>query len=190
MKRIVLVFMVVFPCVIIFPGIAGALGLEGIGGRLALVSPEGEADTTFGLGVVGDLGVILPQLPELKGEASAEYWGDSYDAVGWEWSWRSITFDGTAKYHFPIGGNIQPFAGGGLGLVISRWKSEWKTKSVWGELGIKTSNSDTELDLGAHIVGGADIPFGSNMKFTGEIKFQVSDTDTFQIVGAVVFKLK
>jgi hypothetical protein len=190
MKKIILFFALPLLCITLFPCFSNALGFEGIGGKVSLVMPEGNANNNIGLGVIADLGTILPQINALKGEISAEYWGDSYDVGYYEWSWSSISLNGTAKYHFPIGGNISPFAGGGLGLIISRWSSDYKADLGY-EWGVITGDlSDSDIDIGAHLVGGADIPLGSNLKFVAEAKLSFGGTDTLQLSGGLVFKLK
>ena len=125
MKTIVLVISLALSCILTLVTAGGAtgIGLIGIGGKVALVIPEGEADNTFGLGAVADLGDIVPQL---NLEASADYWGDSWEIPGYEFSWSVITIGGTVKYHFPMGEAFSPFAGGGLGLAIGRAKSKYK----------------------------------------------------------------
>ena len=184
MKKITLFVSLIISCVTAFPTVVNAIGLEGVGGKLAIVLPEDPMGTSIGLGVVGDLGTVVPKVPQLKVEPSVEYWGDSYEVLGLETSWKSISFNGTAKYHFPIGGKISPYAGGGLALTISR--SSWESKWAW----VGTSGSDTKLDIGLHLVGGADMPLSPSMKVTAELKYAIDGADTFEIVGASVFKLK
>jgi opacity protein-like surface antigen len=190
MKKLVLLVLPVL-CLMVFPSISHALGFEGIGGKISLVMPKGSAGNNIGFGVIGDLGTILPQMNQLKAEGSLEYWGDSYDVTYWSWSWSAISINATAKYHFPVGGNISPFAGGGLGFVISTWSSDWKGAS--GDIfGFQTNASDSssDLGLGIHLVGGVDIPIGTNIKFVAEGKINTGGTDTFMISGGIVVKLK
>ncbi|MBD3183274.1 outer membrane beta-barrel protein [Candidatus Poribacteria bacterium] len=163
------------------------IALKGIGGQLGIVLPDGEADTTLGLGVVGDLGTITPQV---RLEGTVDYWGDSWEVPGYEWSWMTIIIGGTAKYDFTTGGSFTPFAGGGLGLAISRWSSEWTAgidESWWGASGVDTS--DTDLDIAFHVCGGVDIPVGSNMKFTGQAKYVINGHDTIWLTGAILVQL-
>lgn len=167
-----------------------AISIESVGGKGAIVFPEGDADTNIGLGLIVDMGTVLSNINALKAEASAEYWGDSYDVGYWEWSWRTISFNGTAKYHFPIGSNISPFAGGGLGIVFSRWSTKWAKPIEYSLPGLEKGSSDNDLDLGINLVGGVDIPLGPNLKIVGEAKFSTGGSDTFQISGAAVFKIK
>ncbi len=76
-----------------------------------------------------------------------------------------------------------------MGFVISTWSSDWKGAPE-DLLGIKTNFSDSSVDLGAHLVGGVDIPIGTNLKFVTEAKITMGGTDTFMISGGIVVKLK
>lgn len=185
-----ILLLVCFAALLVCPvSVCYAMGFQGAAGKLSIVLPEGAADNTLGLGVVGDLGSVVPQVPELKGEVSADFWRYSHDITYYKWSWSSITFNGTAKYHFPLAGKMSPFAGGGVGLVFSRWSHHWQDHEFYWVIS-PTKNSDTDVDLGLHLVGGIDIPVGSNMKFTGELKYSIGGTDTFQISGAMLFRLQ
>ena len=171
----------------IFAGVSSAeIHFRGIGGKLALVLPEGDADNTFGLGAVADLGDIVDQL---NLEASAEYWGDSYDLLGAEVSWSAITFGGTAKYHIPMNGGISPFAGGGLGLTISRTKLEVPEATIFG-VTTDGSTSESDTDLSFHFVVGVDIPIAPNVKLTIEAKHALDGVDVTWLTGAVLFRLQ
>jgi hypothetical protein len=119
MKKLVLFLILLSLCLMIYPSISGAIDFEGIGGKLAIVLPDGR-NNTIGFGVIGSLGSILPQMMALKAETSAEYWGNSNTFGASTRSFSNISFNGTAKYHFSSGG-MSPFAGGGLGLVFSRY---------------------------------------------------------------------
>jgi hypothetical protein len=163
MRRITLAISLALSCILISAtvGVAADIGLKEIGGELALVMPEGDADTTFGLGVVADLGTIIP---ELRAEASAEYWGDSWEVLGYEWSWSAISIGGTAKYYFPMSGNMSLFAGGG-------------------------STSDSDMDIGFHLIGGVDIPISPTMKLSPRLKYAIDGTDALWVTGALSFRL-
>ncbi len=190
MKKIVLIVSIALSCILTFAAgdSVAQIGLRGIGGKVALVMPENEADTTFGLGVVADLGDIMPQL---NLEAGADYWGDSWEIFGLETSWSTITIGGTAKYHFPMDSNISPFAGGGVALSISRWKSEWKGATPYYGYGYGAgeSMSDSDMDIGFHAVLGADMPIGSNMKFTAEAKYAIDGCNALWLSGAILVQL-
>jgi len=186
MKKFALLSVLPLLCLMIFPNLVGALGFEGIGGKVALVLPDDPLDNTIGFGVVASLGTIVSSINALKAEASAEYWGNSYDFIGTETSVSYITFNGTAKYYFTSSG-MSPFAGGGLALILARANVKWKTQPAYG-IGTDTSSSDT--DIGFHLVGGVDIPLGPGMKFVVEGKLAMDEPDAIQIAGGIVVKLK
>jgi len=183
-----LLFSLMISCVLIFAAAGSAmdLGLRGIGGEVGFVMPDYAGDNTFGLGVIADLGTILPVL---RLEAFANYWGKSWDAGFYEWGWSVITVGGTAKYDFPIGKNFIPFVGGGAGLAFARWNSDWKsgTETWWGTAGV--DNSDTDIDLAIHGVGGVDIPIGTNMKIIVQAKYDISGTDALWLTGGLMVQL-
>jgi len=185
MRKLALLSILPLVCLMLFPSMGSALGLEGIGGKVALIMPDGPADNNIGFGVIAELGTIVPQINQLKLETSADYWGNSYDVTYYKWSWSSISLNGTAKYEIPIGGSITPFVGAGLSFVISRWKSEWKgdpiTSDIWGAL--NTENSDSDFDIGSHICGGVNIPLGPGLKIIAEGRYAMGGTDTLQLIG-------
>jgi len=183
MKRFILISILLTICVVVFPNVGHTIGFEGFGGKLGLVLPD-VGDNTIGFGAIGDLGTILPTLNALKAEASAEYWGNSYDYFGGKSKLSVISVNGTAKYYF-TGSGISPFAGAGLGLVLSRASVEFD-QPVFGV----SDSSDTDTDIGINLVGGVDIPIGIGMKFVAEGKFSTAGGDWFQITGGIVVRLK
>jgi len=187
MKKVILLFVLPLMCLTLFPAISGAFGFEGIGGKAAIVLPDDPLDNTIGLGVIASLGTIVPQMSALKAEASAEYWGNSYDFLGSSTSVSYITFNGTAKYYFTSAG-ISPFAGGGLALILARASVKWENNLGYGIGSLDTSTSDT--DIGFHLVGGVDIPVGPGMKFVIEGKLAMDEPDAIHIAGGLVVKLK
>ena len=75
------------------------IGLNGIGGKIGYVDPEGDMESTIGFGAVADLGTITPKIAL---EADVFYWGKSYDehfygATG-EAKFTSITVSAVGKY--------------------------------------------------------------------------------------------
>lgn len=189
MNRAALTLMIILSCIMIFPPISVAIDFMGIGGRISAVLPKGDAGTTVGLGAIADLGPITSQWEPLKAEISVNYWGNSYNTAGssWKTNLTSVSFNGTAKLYIPLGVNISPFIGGGLGIDIERWTSE-EDNSAHGSVG---SSSDSNTGLITHLVAGFDIPLGSSgFKFTPEAEYNMSRTDTFQIVGALVLMFK
>jgi hypothetical protein len=173
----------------IFPAISIAIDFQGIGGRVSAVFPKGDAGTTVGLGAIADLGPIVAQLEQPKAEISVNYWGNSYYNTAeslYKTNLTSVSFNGTVKLYIPLGVNISPFIGGGLGLDIERWTSE-KDSSAHGSVG---SVSESNTGLITHLVVGVDIPLGPSFKFTPEAEYNMGRTDTFQIVGALVLMFK
>ncbi|MDQ1316725.1 MAG: hypothetical protein QG588_374 [Candidatus Poribacteria bacterium] len=186
MNRIALAFMIVLSCIMIFPANSGALDFQGIGGRVSGVFPKGDAGTNFGLGAIADLGNIVPQWEPLKADISVNYWGNSYNAEGsiYKTDLTSVSFNGRVKLQFTLGGIISPFIGGGLGVDIERWTTEQDSSGSVGSL------TDSDTGLITHLVAGIDIPLGPDFKFTPQAEYNMSRTDTFQIVGAFVFMFK
>ena len=182
MRKLILISVLLALCVMVYPNVGHTLGFEGFGGKIGLAMPEGDNALVFG--AIGDLGSILPSLPPLKAETSLEYWGNSYDAFGMSSSTAVISIYGTAKYYFANAG-IAPFAGAGLGFTIIRASWDY-TQPIYG-IQPKTSSSDS--DIGLHIVGGVDVPIGTNMKFVAEAKYSTAYGDWFQITGGIVVKL-
>jgi len=182
MKKVILLFVLPLMCLTLFPNISGAIGFEGIGGKLDLVLPN-VGNNTIGFGAIASLGPIVPQMNALKAEVGAEYWGNSQDVnvFGSKISSSSsiISFNGTAKYYFTNVG-MQPFAGAGLGLV----RSSGSTKSVYGG-DFNTSSTD----LGIHLLGGVEFPIGTNMKFDAEARYVSANGHWFQISGGIMLKL-
>ena len=176
MKRDMLIIPIVLSFILLFATTSGAMmdvGLMGIGGKIGLVLPgEDESDSVLGMGVVANLGTILPIL---RAEASGEYWKSSRDEV----SLSNISIGATLKYDFPFGRNLIPFIGGGAALAISRQKGT----------DAETSDTDTGMDMEFYVVGGVDIPIATIMNFTAEAKYITDDTDTIWLTGAFVIHL-
>lgn len=190
-KMLVVSLMISFILSFATVGSAMDIGFKGIGGKVGLVIPDYLGDNTFGLGVIAAMGTIIP---ELRAEASVDYWGKSWDAGYWEWGWSIITISGTAKYDFPIGKSFIPFVGGGLGLAINKWSSDWKggqeTFFGVGYLDSQIDTSDTDIDIVFHGVGGIDIPVGTNMILTLEAKYSLGGTDALWLTGGLMIPLQ
>jgi opacity protein-like surface antigen len=185
MNRIALALMIILSCIMIFPAVSGALDFQGIGGRVSGVFPKGDIGTNFGLGAIADLGTIVPQWEPLKADISVNYWGGSYDTVDppLKKNLTSVSFNVRAKLQFTLGGIISPFIGGGVGVDIERTTEEDSSGSVG-------ANPESNTGLITHLVAGIDIPLGPDFKFTPQAEYNMSSTDTFQIVGAFVFMFK
>ena len=156
------------------------IGLNAIGARLGFVLPEDPIDSTIGLGLNAALGDIMPNL-QLHGYL--DYWSKSYDItanVGASFSVFGI--GAIVKYLFEVEGDIQPYAGGGLGLNIGSWKQD----AVSGFTS-ETSNSTT--DLGIHLLGGASMPLNEQIDGFAELKYTIDGIDNFGIWVGIYYKL-
>jgi hypothetical protein len=174
MKKFALLSVLPLLCLMIFPNLVGALGFEGIGGKVSLVLPDG--DNTIGFGAIASLGTIVPSLNALKAEVGAEYWGNSNVFF----NSSVISLNGTAKYYFATTGML-PFAGAGLGLV----RSSASAKSTL--YGGNFSSSSTDLNI--HFLGGIELPIGANMKFIAEGRYVSVNGHWLQISGGLMVKL-
>ncbi len=163
---------------------AADIGFKGIGGKLGYVMPEGDIDNTFGLGVVAKLGTITDDI-YLNG--FVDFWSKGYDVGYWEWSWTNIAIGAMAVYYFPMDGNIKPYAGGGLGFNIGMWKSDYSgpANQSWGI----EDQSDTEIDLGIHLAGGAEMELSPTLDGFGEVKYTIGEADYFGFFVGVIYKL-
>lgn len=192
MKKNLLFAFFVLLCVVIFASVSNAemdLGLRGIGGEVSYVIPDYAGDNTFGLGVVADLGTILPIL---RAEGSISYWGKSWDAGYYEWGWTTITIGGIVKYDVPLGcttgSSFIPFVGGGPALVITRWSSDWKgTNNLFGLADVNTSATNTDIQLQA--VAGVDVPVSSKTKLTVQAKYGLGGNNTLWLTLALMVAL-
>jgi opacity protein-like surface antigen len=88
-----------------------------------------------------------------------------------------------------MGGQISPFAGGGLGLTISRTKLDFAEATLFG-LNTDGSSSESDTDLSFHFVVGVDIPIAPDVKLTFEAKHALDGVDVTWLTGAVCFRLQ
>ncbi|MBN1541493.1 outer membrane beta-barrel protein [candidate division KSB1 bacterium] len=161
------------------------IGLKGVGGKLGFIMPEDPIDSTIGFGVVGDLGTIMPNLAL---HAYVDYWGKSYDeGEYYEFKFSVISIAAIAKYMFETGGNLQPYAGGGLGLEFASASGEY-TGPTYGDFD-SYDYDETETDLGIHLVGGAMMDLSPQLKGFAEVKYSIGDVDYFGIYAGAIFSL-
>lgn len=171
MKRIFVVISIVLFYMILFTNFSNAanIGFNGIGGKVGLVMSDGFAHNNLGVGVLIDLGTIIPNL---KLEGCADYWKDSWvdPLTTMEYSYSIINIGPTVKYHFPVG-NFKAFAGGGV--VLSMYDIE-----------------DTEIDI--PIVFGITTPIGPSMDFIVEARYLLihPDAEAFWISGGIIVEFK
>ncbi len=186
MKKLILLLTIVFLA-------SGSLvaqsdiGLYGVGGRVGYVMPEDPIENTLGFGANADLGTIIP---DLHLSAFLDYWRKSYDynfgfGSDAEASFSLLGIGAMVKYHFDIQNAITPYAGGGLGLSIGTSKVEFSTPYTG-----KTSESDSDTELGIHLAGGAMMPVSETMDGFAELRYTIGDdVDYFGIWVGVNYKL-
>jgi len=189
MKRTFFVVLVAALAGLMFASAASAkIGFMGIGGRVGYLKPEDPIDGTFGLGVVADLGTIIPALGL---EASVDYWSKSYDISVFdfdeEWTWSDIMIGATAKYMIPTQGSVMPYVGGGLALHMFKWEWTCQSYDFWGEDLITENCDDTSTDIGFHAVGGIDMELSPNLRGGIEGRYAIADPDHFGIFGKLTY---
>jgi len=168
---------------------SAGIGFMGIGGRVGYIKPEDPIDGTFGIGVVANLGTIIPAL-QLEG--SVDYWSKTYDYgyMGFdaEWTWSDIMIAATAKYMIPTQGNIMPYVGGGLALHMFSWEWTCDYDDMYGDM-LDESCDDSETDIGFHAVGGVNTKLSSNLMGGVEARYAIADPDHFGIFGVITYML-
>jgi opacity protein-like surface antigen len=193
MRRTFFVVLVTALSGLLFVSAASAkIGFMGIGGRVGYVKPEDPIEGTFGVGVVADLGTIVPAL-HLEG--SVDYWSKSYDAsyMTWDASWTYSDFivAATAKYMIPTQGTVAPYVGGGLALHRFGW--EYSYDYIWEDPyydeECSDSCSDSETDIGFHAVGGFQAKLSPTLRGGIEGRYAIADPDHFGIFGTLTYDL-
>jgi len=151
------------------------IALRGFGGHVSLVKPE-DIDWTFGLGGQVDLGTVF--MPELHLVPSLSFWwkstSDVVHGTKYESKFTEISINGDLQYHVGVSGgsSVQPYFGGGLGLIISRDSGE---VSGYGD------TSDSDIDLGISFFGGLFFAIGESSKGFVEGRFKIDGANTFMI---------
>ena len=194
MNRIrLLISFSVFACLLMASTAIAQIGFMGIGGRLGYVNPEGDIESTFGFGVVADLGTIVP---DLRLEGSLDYWSKSYEAgfmflENAEWKYSDLMIAATAKYMIPTQGNIIPFAGGGLALHMFSYEYKYEYIDPFDPYDVSHASRDkSETDIGFHTVGGAEMKLSPNLRGAGEFRYAIADPDHFGIFFLLTYLLK
>ena len=157
------------------------IGVKGVGGRLAFVSPD-NIDGTIGFGALIDLGTITP---DIGLEATLDYWSQSEGSGNFEISFRDIAIGARAKYNFAVEDKkLKPYAAGGL--AIHMLKSEIPAITF---LGTTVGGGDvTDTEFGIDIAGGLGYAAGENIDIVGEVMYRiVSDFAQFVLSGGVIF---
>ena len=194
MRRIgFLISALVFTCLFLANAQAAQMGFMGIGGRLGYIKPEDPIESTFGFGVVADLGTIVPAL---RLEGSLDYWSKSYKAgyfgfADAEWKYSDLMIGATAKYMIPTQGKVSPFAGGGLALHMFSYEYEYEYINPFDPSDISHEKyDDSETDIGFHAVGGAEMRLSPNLRGSGEFRYAIADPDHFGIFFLLTYLLK
>jgi hypothetical protein len=151
------------------------IGFKGIGAKVGYLKPE-DIDGTFTLGAVVDLGTFIPQL---HWDASVQYWSSGNDELGSDWSWSDIAIKSTVRYFFPTGGNVAPYAGGGLGIHLYSWEQDVPGRSY----------SDSDSEFGFHILGGVEFQIAPQWKAQVEAEYASADLDQIAAVVNFIYAL-
>ncbi|HEX9935385.1 MAG TPA: hypothetical protein VGB38_09330, partial [bacterium] len=161
------------------------VGLKGIGAKIGYIMPENPIDNTFGFGAVANLGKLSPKI---NFEAELLYWSKGYSESYFKWSYSQIYISAFAKYFFPQkkGAKWLPYAGGGLGLVIGKVKSEYTGEPIYGIHGSSSSESNT--DLGIHFLGGVKTKLSPTMDGFAELRYSIDGADFFGFFIGTIFK--
>ncbi|HDQ46204.1 MAG TPA: porin family protein [bacterium] len=161
------------------------IGLNGVGGKIGYVDPEGGIESTIGFGVVADLGTITPKIAF---EADIFYWGKSYDfGFGSDVKFSSFTISALGKYLFAESKEqLRPYAGAGLGLAIGKSKVEYT--DPW--TGSKASESDSDSDIVIHLCGGTKYRLSPQLDGFAELRYTLGDLDVLSILVGAIYSLK
>lgn len=160
------------------------IGFNGIGGKVGFVSPEGDFGSTFALGAVADLGTLADNLA-LEGDVT--FWTKGEDIAGFDWNATSINIAAIVKYYFgdPTA-KFVPYAGGGLGLTFTIFSYEYPDFLGGGT----TKESDSDVNLGIHVVGGAKTAVSDAMDGFAEFRYSlVGDWDFWGVFVGIMYKL-
>ncbi|HHM23788.1 MAG TPA: porin family protein [Bacteroidetes bacterium] len=156
------------------------LGLNGVGGKLGYISPEGNIDNSVVLGGWVNLGTITPQL-HLR--ADVEFWGKSYSDYSAKVSFTQLALGAVVLYYFPMeNANFKPYSG--VGLDFTRSKT-----SVEGLGFYSGSASSSSTDIGIDLVAGIEYPLSPNLNGRGEFKYHTDGADFWGIFVGVMYSL-
>lgn len=121
------------------------IGLKHVGFTVGVVDAE-NVNTTFGVGVLADLGGFSPMV---RVEPRLDYWSQSEEAFGASASVRDITLGTRVKYYFPVSNaKVRPFAGGGLGLHFLKAEVSVIDPFTGGTLKADDTSTKLGLDMG------------------------------------------
>jgi hypothetical protein len=171
-----------------FAGGSG-IGLKAIGPEAGFVSIESSIGSTIGFGAAADLGWLTPQIAL---GAEVMFWSKSIAENAYEdFSYSQIYLNAIARYFFAQkkGSSFQPYAGGGLGLVIA--KSKFEYKGEYSDFYHAANYDNSATGIGIVLVGGAKMALSPSMDGFGEVRYGTGEgADYFGIFAGVLFKLK
>lgn len=159
------------------------MGFKGVGAQVGVVNPE-DISSTWGLGVLADLGTITPQIGL---EAHLDFWTKSDSEFGFDTSIRDIAAGARARYFIPVKSvKVQPYAGAGLAMHFLHASVEIPDIVNGGTM----TADDSDTKLGLDIGGGMSARMNDRTDFIGELWFGlVSDVSQVSARVGVVYKL-
>ena len=158
------------------------LALNGVGGKIGLVFPEGPIGSAVGLGLEAELGTVTP---DLAVKAFLDFWSNGYEDEEIQHRTTQVSMGAVGKYYFEPIQELLPYAGAGLALNIG-WFSHTGPPHFHGHW---ESGSYSDVDIGIQIVGGAEMPLTPTMDGFGELKYSIDGADYFSIMAGVIFKI-
>ena len=158
------------------------LGSFGVGGKIGIVDPEGNANLTFAFGGIVDFGTIITNLGI---EADFTHWSRTQSLGEYTSKISSSCLAFIVKYYFlPESKKLRPYVGAGFGLSRER-------KSVAWILPVATETSETSFDLSTHVVGGLKQSLSSKIIGFAELRYsEATNFDYWGLFVGVIFKLK
>jgi hypothetical protein len=172
------------------------LGFYGIGGGIGFVFPEAGIGTTFGIWARAAVGSFF--MPNLFFHGDVLFWSKGEDETYWEWKWSAFSIMPMATYVFgDLSAPFRPYAGAGLGIVISRIKSEYTGPSTWLPKANPMSPMAAEVysstasgtDLGIRFIGGFEYDLTDALTLVAEGDYHIGGIDHATIRGGVRYNL-
>lgn len=163
------------------------IGFKGVGGEIGFVSPQ-DVDTTLGLGVFADLGMVAPRF-QLEG--FLDYWSQTELVTGGgEVGIRDLAFGVRGKYIFPNQNpGLRPFAGFGLGLHMLNAEVSVPDIDYGGIVIPGETYSDSTTRFGLDLGGGLAAAMSDKTDFIGEMWYGiVDDFNQLSVKAGILYK--